>query len=417
MAGVTTDMLKIHARRWTLMMAASALIACSAAGDPKSSRNPDFGLGGTGATAGAAGAAGTMPMGGLGIDNPDDVPTFVPTGGASGTGGAMGECGAVTQMAENKLQPVDIIFGIDTSGSMSEEVAQVQQNLNAFSEQIIASGIDVRVIMLASFQGLGAVSGGTAVDGPCIAPPLGSGTCPDDSNPPTYVHLVQPVASWDVLDVYINAYPNYRPHLRENSLKTFVTISDDNADSETSPFGPLGVRPTHHDADQFIAAVEALEPGSPMWTMWRYSGIYSFTLCPSAQFGAIGVVHEDLVMRTGGVAGDLCLQEFAPVFDALAEQVVEAAVLACDWDIPASPPGGGTFDPSKTNVQLTLDGAAEPLFKVPDASACGDREGWHYDDETSPAQVVACPATCTRLQNVAQAQVDLLFGCETILVE
>jgi hypothetical protein len=105
------------------------------------------------------------------------------------------------------------------------------------------------------------------------------------------------------------------------------------------------------------------------------------------------------------------------VFDALAEQVVQSAALACDWDIPASPPGAGTFDSTKTNVQLTLDGAAEQLFKVADATACGDREGWHYDNEASPARVVACPTTCTRLQNVAKAQVDLLFGCETILVQ
>jgi hypothetical protein len=35
----------------------------------------------------------------------------------------------------------------------------------------------------------------------------------------------------------------------------------------------------------------------------------------------------------------------------------------------------------------------------------------------APTQVVACPATCTRIQSVAQAQVDLLFGCETVLVQ
>lgn len=143
-------------------------------------------------------------------------------------------------MAENMLQPadIDIVFGIDTSGSMSEEVAEVQQNPNRFSRQIIDSGIDVRVLVLSTLQGA-ALLGGVTVDGPCIVPPLGSGQCPNDSNPPSYVHVDTMVASWDVLDVYVNAYPMYREHLRENSLKTFVTISDDNADSSTSPFGPL----------------------------------------------------------------------------------------------------------------------------------------------------------------------------------
>jgi hypothetical protein len=153
-----------------------------------------------------------------------------------------------------------------------------------------------------------------------------------------------------------------------------------------------------------------------MWSSWRYSGIYSFTMCASAAFGAVGVVHEALVQATGGVAGDLCLQEFAPVFDELAERVVQEASPACDWEIPASPQSG-VFDRNKTNVALTLDGTGEQLLKVPDVSTCGEREGWHYDDETAPARVVACPATCTRIQSASAAQVDLLFGCQTVTVE
>jgi hypothetical protein len=73
---------------------------------------------------------------------------------------------------------------------------------------------------------------------------------------------------------------------------------------------------------------------------WRYSAIYSFTACPSAELGAAGVVHHELVKRTGGTGGDLCLQEFAPVFDELAKQVADAVTLSCDWEISTSPQGG-----------------------------------------------------------------------------
>jgi hypothetical protein len=396
-----------------LALAGLGLFACSGdrGGDSggRGVRTPT--VGSPPATAGA-GAAGTGSQGFGNSERP------AATGGSPGRAGSFapaagegGECGAISHTAENMLQPADIIFGIDTSGSMSEEVAEVQQNMNRFSQLIIDSGIDVRVIVISTLQGT-AMPGGVTVDGPCIAPPLGSGQCPSDSNPPAYVHLDQMVASWDVLDVYINAYPSYREHLRENSLKTFVTISDDNADSATSPFGIIGPQPVLHTAEGFIAAVEGLEPNSPMWSDWRYSGIYSFTACPSAMFGAVGAVHQDLVMRTGGVAGDLCLQEFDPVFDALAQGVTAAVTLACDWAIPASPPGGA-FDPAKTNVQLTLDGAAERSLKVPDVTMCGSLEGWHYDDEAAPTKVVVCPATCTRIQAAAKAQVDLLFGCKT----
>ena len=404
------------------VVAAPTLLAC--ADDASSRMRAPSGGPGAGSSAGAATATGTDTDRGMFGNAAGTSAPATPTGPvASDQPIAPGEeCGAVTQMAENTFQPADIIFGVDTSGSMAEEVQQVQANLNTFSQQIIDSGIDVRVIMLATRQeGSSLASGGQAVEGPCIAAPLGSGQCPDDSNPPTYVHVDAAVTSWDVLDVYINSYSMYREHLREDALKTFVTISDDNADDSTHPLAALapglGVPlPVIKSADAFIAAVEGLEsdPASGMWSDWRYSGIYSFTLCPSAASGAVGVVHQDLVDATGGVAGDLCLQEFAPVFDELARQVVASAMLACDWAIPP-PPDGEAFDPGRSNVQLTLDGAVEQLLKAADVSQCRDGDGWHYDDEAAPTKVVACPSTCGRIQAAVSAQVDLQFGCDTKL--
>ncbi|HEX6244297.1 MAG TPA: hypothetical protein VFZ61_25445, partial [Polyangiales bacterium] len=45
-------------------------------------------------------------------------------------------CAAVSQTAQNRRQPADIIIGVDTSGSMGQEAMFVQQNMNAFSQQI-----------------------------------------------------------------------------------------------------------------------------------------------------------------------------------------------------------------------------------------------------------------------------------------
>ena len=72
-----------------------------------------------------------------------------------------------------------------------------------------------------------------------------------------------------------------------------------------------------------------------------------------------------------------------------------------------------TFDAKKTNVQVTLDGALTPLGKAATVDECGDRDGWHYDDEAAPTRVVACPASCTRIQAANAASVDILFGCAT----
>jgi hypothetical protein len=388
--------------RWVWLGAACVICACSADGDRSgddTNTNTPGGPTGSG-SGGRGGAAGRADFGNSNSPPPVAPPmTEMDSGAPPG-----GECGAVTQMAQNMLQPVDIIFGIDTSGSMAEEIGFIQENMNAFSQRIIESGIDVHVILLAENQGQAMPP--ITVEGVCIGAPLGSGTCPADTNPPVYTHINTAVSSWDVLDVYINAYPTYRDQLRENSLKTFVTVSDDNADNLLLP-------PTINNAEAFVAAVAALEPNSAMWSNWRYSGIYCFSMCP-ASF-AVGTVHADLVSRTMGVGGDLCLQDFGPVFDELAKVVAETVTLSCDWEIPP-PPSGETFDKTKANVRIALDGSMEMLAKAPDAAGCADKEGWYYDDEDAPRRVVACPATCTRIQAAQNAQVDLLFGCETIVI-
>jgi hypothetical protein len=332
--------------------------------------------------------------------------------GRAGVGGAterpqqptsdVGKCGAVSQMAENTLQPVDIIFGIDTTGSMGEEIAFTEENMNAFSQRISAAGIDVHVILVAGPRD--GVPTGIYVDGVCIGAPLGSGNCPDDSNAPTYVHIPQLMADWDILQNYIATYPMYKQYLRESSFKTFVSISDSDPSSN-----PVLTQPIN-SADAFVAAVQQLEPASPMWMSWRYSAIYSFTACGIGNDE--GRVHSELVKRTHGVAGDLCLQDFKPVFDELAKQVVDVVTLACDWEIPPSPMGE-TFAAGKTNVELTLDGALERLGKAQDDADCGTRDAWHYDDEAAPHRVVACPSTCARIQAARSAKVDVLFGCDT----
>jgi hypothetical protein len=274
--------------------------------------------------------------------------------------------------------------------------------MNAFSDQISAAGIDAHVILIAGAKT--GVPTGVFVDGVCIDAPLGGGKCPDDSNPPRYFHVDQNVADWDILQQYVNMYPTYRQYLREKSFKTFVSISDSDPASN-----PVFQQPVN-SADTFITAVHGLEPNSQMWSNWRYSAIYSFSACGIGN--DIGKTHAELVTRTRGVAGNLCLQDFKPVFDQVAKQVVNVVTLACDWGIPPAPMGE-TFDPGKTDVQLTLDGSLQQLGKAKTDADCGMRDAWHYDDEAAPQRVVACAATCTRIQAAQNAKVDVLFGCDT----
>jgi hypothetical protein len=242
---------------------------------------------------------------------------------------------------------------------------------------------------------------GDGQNGICIDPPLGSGTCPDDSNPPRFLHVPQEVGSNDALNLFVDTYPNWQAQLRANATKTFVVVTDDDASD-----GP------NNSASAFTQAVTGLD--ATLFRAWTFSGIYCFSECPDA--AAIGSVYVDLVAQTQGVSGDLCLQDFAPVFDALAQSVIGTSSLDCEWDIPP-PPAGEILDVDKVNVQYTVSGgAAQPILHVPSSNDCGAQGGWFYNDAASPTRVRVCPTTCETIQADPGAKIDILFGCETVNV-
>jgi hypothetical protein len=314
-------------------------------------------------------------------------------------------CAAISQTADNQLQPADIIFAVDNSGSMDEEIVFVREQLNRFSQQIVDSGIDVRIILISLPIDPNATDVVSIFDendqdnGICIEPPLGSGNCPADSNPPRYLHVPTEVASHDALNLFVDTFPQWRDQLRPNATKTFVVVTDDNA--EDAP---------NDSAAAFTAAVATLDP--TLFAQWSFSGIYCFTDCEYA--ASVGAIYHQLVTQTQGVGGDLCLQDFAPVFDALAQAVIGASSIDCAWAIPPAP-AGQTFEVGRVNVQYTAEGAAAPqtIFHVPAAGDCGAQGGWYYDDSANPTRITVCQSTCDAFKGDVNAKLDVLFGCET----
>jgi hypothetical protein len=306
--------------------------------------------------------------------------------------------------------PADIIILVDTSTSMVQETAFIQEKLNAFSQQIIDSGVDVRVILIAN------TSDGQPLDptmtrgfGMCIAAPLGSGTCPDDTSLPSYLHVPVSVGSRDALSILIDTFPTWGPQIRPESVKSIFVVTDDDANrSET--IGTPELTPTAV-ADAFIAEFEALDP--LLLTQWSMNAVYSFTACPEA--ARVGSVYEELITRTGGVKGDLCLQDFQPVFDSLAEQIVAnaGAEIVCEWEVPVAV-DGQTFSTSLVEVTRTsTGGVVTELSQVAGEADCAPG-AWHFDDPTNPSRILACAETCEAMQDDAEGKIDVVFGCEIV---
>lgn len=369
---------------------------CSAGADGGSAVADDVGGGSGGAGAGGPITSIAGSGGGGVID---------PSGAGGAPQGAAGSCVGISEQAQIGPRPVDVIWAVDTSDSMVNELQAVEANLNAFSAQILNQGIDVHVVMIAK---PGDPNGGSFFNpdpGICIGPPLATGSCPGGSKAPFFQHVESSVGSRKALSRLLDNYPSYKPTLRQGARKYFAVVTDDNDDISPA---------------QFSQGVGALDPG--WFDDWVFFGIFCTGGCgvPLA-CDATGSVYNQLVAQTGGKSGDLCggnSSGFPPVFAALAQTVINAKALSCDWSIPAAP-AGQSFDKGKVNVQFSpsTGAAASTIYFVDGAAQCTSAQGgWYYDNPASPTRIVACPSTCQALQSDPSAKIDIEFGCQTLSV-
>lgn len=288
------------------------------------------------------------------------------------------------------LEPkADVIFGVDGSISMEDELVQVRARLSDFALQVYAAGTDLRVIVIAR----------EASDplGICIEAPFGSGDCAgDDSRPPAYVHVVsEKSGSSLVVNAIIeddDAYAAYAPYLRDDADVHIVAISDTDSSRTAERWNELiPARDPHFEGYRFHAVV-------PLDT----------------SCGSVGDRYADLANLSGGVISNLCTGDFQPVFSAIAKGVVDTSAR-CEWDLP-TPPAGLQFEVGRVNVDVVDARGRRRLGYVPSREDCSrtqDKQGWYFDDPGAPTRMQACASTCAALSALAAGKVEIELGCET----
>jgi hypothetical protein len=284
--------------------------------------------------------------------------------------------------------------GVDERGEQRLE----QSNMNVFSNKIIQSGVDAHVVLISN-------------NDICINAPLGSGQCPNDTNPPKYLHVNVGVGSNDALAKILSTHEQWKDAMRPDGKKHVIVVSDDNASGVV--------------ASSFHSMFQALGPSYTGYFFHAIVGTWDvgdFLKCAADAFCCATIADEGkeykkLVSMTGGVLGPLCeggKQKFNELFDALSKDVIEQAPILCEWTIPE--PMGMELDFGKVNVDyLDGKGGSQAIPKVDDLNACGGLDAWYYDDNAMPTKIFACPALCSKIQGNADAQVDVKFGCESIV--
>lgn len=371
------------------------------------------------------------------------------SGATGGSGGGLDDdtaCAKQEAEATLKYAPVDIIFVIDNSGSMTESIQGVQDNINAnFAKIIEASKVDYRVILIARH---GSAKGQQSVcieaplsgipQGGCVSPP----TQPVN-NPPKFFHYSQEISSHNALCQAIRTYsvadefnlaPNgWKEWVRPEAVKLFVVVTDDSADCSfgnvTYKDGDTNAMMAQDVAQKFDAALLALDPaqfGDAMNRKYRMHSIVaiadkdpqnpatpwapgdplSTSMCGNNP--APGLGYQATSVLTGGLRFPICtLNQYDSIFNELAKGVISGAALSCDFPIPEPPPGQ-MIDPATIVVQFTPgDGSgAQSFTQVANEAACG--AGNFYLAE---GEIRLCKQTCDTVSQDKDGKIKVLFGC------
>lgn len=324
-------------------------------------------------------------------------------------------CAETVANAVQENATSNLIIAVDTSGSMNKETEMVQLNINnRFAEKFGSKPtVDVHIVLIS--KGLSDPDG--RGDGMCVFEPLGSGQCPEDTNPDKlFWHIHQTVGSHNSLLHFIECYDggpsgtrcddegHWKDFISPGGFVHFVVVSDDNSSMTADEFD-LWATGEFGDNYMFHGIVSS--------TDGRGDNITPECDEYSANEGA---VYKELIARTNGIFGDLCLQdnnEFDAVFDQITTEVITHVTMPCQWTLP-SPPDDSELDPELVNVEFASASGSQKIGKVVSRDKCDEvAEGWYYDDENEPTQILICPQTCDWIQGKPEAEMRIKFGCKT----
>lgn len=320
-------------------------------------------------------------------------------GDGDGDGDGATCAGSVAQTTKPK---VDIIFTIDNSGSMNQEMAGVQTNINNFVGKLGGSGLDYHVILIVRKTG-----GGNKI---CVPEPLAKPGCAD--NPPIFRHIDRSVGSSDIFNSILTTYDStnasleWGKDLRDDAFKVVIGLSDDgrNETNETGFDASLLAK----GAGQFGTADKRnyVFHGICGWTEGTTAP--STTRCNTADGPGVG--YQRLAILTGGLIESVCKTDYSSVLDNIGKGIVDR--LACELGYPTAE----AADPTKVQVRMTPAGkAAQTLVQVTDASKCdANPTGWYYDDPAKPAKIILCKPICDTANSAQGTKIEALVGCKGV---
>jgi hypothetical protein len=418
-----------------LVTAAAAAVATASCSAGNNGSSFTTGNGASGAGASGHGGAQSSSSGdiGFGANGPGST--------GSGTGNAGGSSACAAEPHQAMQLPLDMFIMLDQSGSMSDTVSggatkweAVTGALQTFLTQPGLGGISVGIQYFGLPPGGGqqcnpAATCATDADcgapacGPCMIIIPGFGVCLGASGGDSCT-----AADYAKAEVEIAPLPGVASAIITSMGQHGPTTSTPTAPALQGAIQHAQTWASSHPGHVVIAVMatdglptectpEDAAGISAIAAQGNQAGIKTFTIGVFApadqpagpnllnQVSAAGGTGMSFTISTNGNVG----QQF---LDAL--NVIRGAALGCQYNIPV--PEAGMADYGKVNVQYTPGGGGSPVIftHYQDKSQCpASGDGWYYDNNASPTQIILCDPTCNKVGADATGKIDILLGCKT----
>lgn len=374
--------------------------------------------------------------------------------------------------SETKQKPVDIIFVVDNSGSMSDEITGISKNINVnFAQVMDKSNIDYRVIVLSEHS--------SAQLSLCIEEPLstiklgdcanvgdGPGAIPPGINPGKFYQysyeidsnnspckILDTLVGNGIIDDFGLAPNGWSSWLRKEAFKVFIEITDDmpmcvcevwNKKKKTySDFGvSLGGKLMAIEFDKALTERDPDNFGTPEARNYSFYSIVGLANKNSASDADTGLPIDpsalltDPYLSTDGVTEDMCNTAWAPglgyqwlskitnglrfpvcqssdfskVFKNIANNIAASTSINCEFKITDT---GLQVDYTSIKVTLSSGSYQKELKEVSGEWACISNNEYYVSEATGT--IILCGDTCKEIKKITNPKLFLNAGCEEFI--
>lgn len=133
-------------------------------------------------------------------------------------------------------------------------------------------------------------------------------------------------------------------------------------------------------------------------------------------FPGISAVGQQILMtiaKKGGTRLAIGIKEGSIDEDfAKALSEVRGEALGCEYQMPTT--DAGTVNPELVHVGYTPGNSTQQqtIPRKRTAEDCDSSGGWVYDDNDNPTKLIMCPATCETMQEDTKGKIAISLGCE-----